>query len=438
MLSTQNSWRPPPRLALLITRPVYFLIGVWVFHILLLAVGPIEYREQVRLRTWAVIAAALGVFWIGEAAANDVKLSPFSLISISRIRRTVVILGFLGVLGSCLLTFDKVLLSGLDFTQGLAAMRFERDYQVYAGIEIERSYLLYIGYPIFSLSYAAIMLFIMYAEEMRGWSALAGQLAILSPVFYALIYASRGNLLLLFYQIFGIMLVRWLMRKPMLPKAHGLRWKITSCALVFIMYSNFTWADRRSHTRMDRYETFIQVTWDSWQIRPSPWLHDMVSEETISPELAMNAVSYTHYYVHSFIMLNRFVEASNRMRPTYGLYQVGILSPIVRIFFPETELWQRMFDDLREARVLGFFLTAWGAMYMDWGLMGAITATFLWGLCSGLSYRATIVQRSPAGAMFLAALLGSAIVSPMNSPIGMSNSFQIFLAHALAAWMIKR
>jgi hypothetical protein len=137
-------------------------------------------------------------------------------------------------------------------------------------------------------------------------------------------------------------------------------------------------------------------------------------------------------------MMDRFVGSLDKIEATYGLYQVGILGPIVRLFFPNTDIWSRMTTELREINVFGFFISAWGAMYQDWGAIGMVMATIAWGMASGFAYRKTVLMRSPMAQVFLASFFCSFIVSPMNSPIAMSNSILIYAGFFVAAWLLSR
>lgn len=408
-----------------LAEPVRLILIVWLLHAALFLFGPNEYTRSIAPATWLWTAAGLSMFILGHAIAARLPVQPPLLdVPAERVSRVILWTGLIGLTGILMLATDKILYSGLDYSKNMAALRFERDAQVYLGVDVNRSPLLYLAYPTFSLAYASLLLFILDAERIKGRYAVVGQLSILSPVLYAYLYGSRGNLLLLLYLLAGALAVRRLRGKYAIPRVHGVRWKLVAFVLAFLAYSNFTWQDRRAYSSADMYDRFGTLT-SSWGMRPRPWMDELVANEWISGETAMNISSSAHYYGHSFVSLDRIREYSEELRPFGGFFQIGILSPISRLVAPEWEHVDDMRQQLRSADLLGFYVTALGASYLDFGLIGAALVLSLWGMLCGWCYRMAAVSGSLGAQLFLCAVVCSILISPMNSPVGMSNSFLI-------------
>ena len=101
--------------------------------LVLYAVGPIHYNEAPQLTTWFFVLASVSAFAIGGLLATSrgrvgrvVSAGFAEAVTRRRIDRVVLIAAILGLFGAACIALDKLLLSGLDFSQGIAAIRFER------------------------------------------------------------------------------------------------------------------------------------------------------------------------------------------------------------------------------------------------------------------------------------------------------------------------
>ncbi len=420
-----------------LAHPAKFMVLVWTANLLLFKYGPVKYLDDVGLATWAWMAAAIALFCASTQLGISLKIRPFELTAPPRIQRALVITAILGLVGILLLSVDKIYFSGLDYSQDMATLRFERDVQAFSGIEVNRTPLLFIGYPIFSFSYCAIVLFVLFAERLRGSAVVLGQISILSPVLYGYLYASRGNLLLLFYLLGGALIVRRMCGLTGIAKCHNLRLTLTLFLAAFIIYSNYTWEDRRLFSNISRYYDFVQIVGPNWRIEPKPWVGDAVERNVLSDATAMNMLSYSHYYVHSFISLDKIRLNQDRLSPNLGFFEIGLLSPLARVFSPGAEPVQRMTEELRVSDLLGYFVSAWGALFLDFGFAGTMLAIILWGAASSFFYRQVLRQPGVGSQLAMSGVIASILVSPMNSPVGMSNSLLILLAMVAGARLAR-
>jgi oligosaccharide repeat unit polymerase len=418
--------------------PPVFMVLVWLLDSAIYAASPIEYFRVPTAMTWGVIAGGIGLYSLSSMLIIAVPPRPVRNADRITIDRVILFTGLIGLGGILFLTVDKVFLSGLDYSQGLTAIKYLRDEQVSQGIEINRSPLLYIGYVTFSAAYVATALFLLKAESVGRWAAIVGQVSVLSPVIYALLYGGRAPILLLCTLIAGTGLVRGMAGLPPLAHARGLRIKSLVLLAAFLAYVNFTWQDRREFSRFGDYENFLSVAEQAWDLQPSPWLDGAVRHGEIDPDLAMDSVSTLLYITHSVGALDKIVEHQQIFSPFLGAFQIGVISPFLRVFFPESDLLERMHLQLVDSDLFGWFVTAWGALYLDFGLWGAVAAVVLWGGLTGHAYRGFARNRDDGSALLLTFWLSSIMVSPWNSPIGMANSVLILAALVVALPFLNR
>lgn len=124
--------------------------------------------------------------------------------------------------------------------------------------------------------------------------------------------------------------------------------------------------------------------------------------------------------------------------PYLGVYQVGVLSPLLRIFYKNNTLLAHMDNGLKSALVYGFYTTGWGAIYLDCGLLGAVIFIVGFGFISGYTgFRAK--NRDAVEAQLLSAFCYTSILmSVFNGPFGMANSFLVFISILAVAGLLKR
>src|SRR5437762_9155258 len=162
------------------TPPILMAI-TWAGLFLLFYLGPAEYQQSPSVSTWLLAALGLVIFSIACAIALSLPVSG-SAIPATVIEKAILLSSALGLIGAALIVLDKVLLSGLDYSQGLTSVRYMRIDQINAGIEIERSPLLYLSYLTFSFSYASVTLYFLEAERVRSLPSLMASLTFFAPI----------------------------------------------------------------------------------------------------------------------------------------------------------------------------------------------------------------------------------------------------------------
>jgi hypothetical protein len=418
-------------------RPDVLMSITWLLTLLLYNFGPLSYHRILDNLTLFVAFGGVALFVFGVWCAQGVDYRPKAPIPIGRIERVITFSALAGLAGIGLMGFDKLLLSGLDYSDGLAAVRFQRAREISSGIDIERSVFLYFGYVTFSFSYVAIVLFLLRAENVHRTTAWMAQLSVFPPIAYALLYGGRSPILLLCFLIVGAGLARRVEGRAVFPPAHRISLKFAFLCIAFFAYVNLTWEDRRQYSNISTYEQFVKVASESWGLSPKAWIEDAVAEETLSSSSAMDLMSAIMYLSHGIVTLDKMIEGHDQLSTYWGLYQIGILAPIVRRVSTNSDPFERMTTELQSINSHGFFPTAWGAWFMDFGLIGGIISVACWGFFCGLTFRMVRLGRGLIPQLMFAFGVMSILISPLNAPFGVANSSLIFLSLIGGAIMLR-
>ncbi len=113
-----------------------------------------------------------------------------------------------------------------------------------------------------------------------------------------------------------------------------------------------------------------------------------------------------------------------------------MLSPLLRVFFPNNQLVETMEAELRAATIYGFFPTVWGAAFIDFGLVGAIIYTLVWGGVAGSSAAGSKHSDLMTPLLLLVFVLASILLSVVQGPLGMANSALVLVSLVVTGLMI--
>ena len=118
-----------------------------------------------------------------------------------------------------------------------------------------------------------------------------------------------------------------------------------------------------------------------------------------------------------------------------GIYGVDLVSALMRRFDPLRVA--DGFNSLFSLGTYGFLPSAWGSLYVDFGLFGIVFCVF-WGYFAALCYRRIVLQRR-ADWFFLGPFTTIGIVlSIINTPFGFANGLVIYVWLYVAFLLLKR
>jgi hypothetical protein len=125
---------------------------------------------------------------------------------------------------------------------------------------------------------------------------------------------------------------------------------------------------------------------------------------------------------------DRIWQARQDLPPLWGVYEIGVLSPLIRVFFPHSTILWDMNEQLKATEVYGFFPSSWGAAFLDFGEIGGALYVFFWGLIGGWAYYTCRRANLVLPPTLLSWVLSSVLLSPLQGPLGMANSALVLVS----------
>jgi hypothetical protein len=469
------------RSARIFSSPTVLIVTVWSVLLVVIAIGPIDYSNQPSGAVLAIVGIGVSLFILAQQAgawcfgAWFANRAEGPAPRTDRLSLVVGISSCAGIAGIALVALDRVVLSGVSNSAYAELLRCAPD--LIDIIEIKRTALLYVGYMLFSFGFASVVLFLLKGEQIRGWAAALAQLSILSPVGYALLYAGRMPILFVIVLTVAAVLVRLAQGRRALPEGHHLFIKMIVLVLMFGIYSSAIWLSRRTfctqmsgvvrelHQRLQEREaeqrkknaalgaisgadlgkmigagtrpqtdhpddvTTLLLTMDqAWHTKPSDYVISAIKSGRVSPGAAVSVLSTYFYLTHGVRILDTTWREQDRFSRHWGVYQIGVLSPILRIFFPENDELLMLKTELQSAGIHGFFPTVWAAAYIDFGIAGAVIYVLIWGFAAGWSAYGVRHSALSTPALLLTFIIASIMLSPVQGPLGIANSALVLVS----------
>ena len=423
-----------------VLRPEFLMCGLWAVFVAVYFVVPIQYVHAPGFAAWGLMASYVLAFTFGSIVVTLPGVPP-ALVreEPAPLDAVIIACAVAGLAGAALIAIDKIWLSGQDWSLGISAVRDRRSVEVMEGVAIKRSWLLYLGYLTISFSCVSFCLFLLRGEKVGRAAGWAGQASVLAMVAYAIVYGGRMPILLVILLAVGCAMVRKLAGRQLVPTGWYLWPKMSLGFVAFLVYTNAIWSSRREIGNIHSYDDFLNVASRRWQLQPSAWLDEAVRTGDLGARAVMDFISTAMYLTHSPTTVQRVMEHFGQLSSYLGLYQIGILSPLFDVFAPGLKLPETMRGQLATAGLYGWFPSAWGAWALDAGFELALIAIVIWGALSGAAYRAVLRSGSSAAELLLVFAYTAILISPLNGPFGMANSFLIFCSFvAVALWLSDR
>jgi hypothetical protein len=410
--------------------PALLMLIVWACFIAVYFLVPIHYVNTPGVAAWSIMIGGIAIFCAGAVLSGSVPWHSPPVKYVGTCNRIVVICTIAGFAGIAAILADKQLFSGIDWSIGLTAVRERRSVEVMENIQIHRTWLLYLGYLLFSFSCVAMTIFVLDGERLGKLAGFCGQASALPMVAYAVLYGGRMPILLLILLGIGAALTRRVQGKSFLPGGYWLWPKMALIAIAFLLYTNQVWSNRRESNHITSYSDFVKTAALKWEMAPSAWIDRAVENGPLPAKPVMDWLSLTMYLTHSPTTVQRLSSHIDGLSIYAGLYQIGILSPLSDILAPSLKLPQKMRSELMSVGAYGWFPNAWGAWLGDAGIAFGSICVLLWGLLSGLAYRSARESGSIESLLLLTFTYFGIFISPVQGPFGMANSFLIFASFA--------
>lgn len=175
-------------------------------------------------------------------------------------------------------------------------------------------------------------------------------------------------------------------------------------------------------------DAIIAMMLEAWNVRPREYVTSAMQSGRLSQRAELIGLSSYFYLTHGIRTVDAAWQARDKISPKWGVYEIGVLSPILRVFFPGNQLLAVMETELRSAGIFGFFPTAWGAAFIDFGISGAIVYVLIWGFVAGWSAAGSRRSGLMTPSLLLIFVLTSILLSPIQGPLGVSNSALVLVS----------
>ncbi len=460
------------RSARIFSSPTVLIVAVWSVLLVVIAIGPINYSNQPSIAVLAIVGIGIALFVLGQQAGAwcfrrwFANRAEGSAPRTGRLSLVVGISSCAGIAGIAFIAVDRIVLSGVSNSAYAELLRCAPD--LIDIVEIKRTPLIYVGYLLFSFGFASVVLFLLKAEQLRGWAAVLAQVSIVSPVGYSLLYAGRMPILFVILLTIAAVLVRLAQGRRTLPEGHHLFVKMIALILAFGIYASSIWSGRASFCmqmtelarellqtnasgqhpiradeivkgiakaetrpqsgRRDPFATLLLTMDRSWHTRPRGYAVSAVQSGLVSPGTAVTILSTYFYLTHGVRVLDTTWRDQDRFSPHWGVYQIGVLQPMLRILFPQSDQLSIWKAELQSAGIHGFFPTVWGAAYIDFGVVGAAIYILIWGFAAGWSTFGARHSALSTPALLLTFIIASVLLSPVQGPLGIANSALVLVS----------
>jgi oligosaccharide repeat unit polymerase len=433
------------RFALAIARtPFRLLIAAWGAVLGLYFFGPLTFYNEPSQATWAFIALSTAAFGAGSVVPRFQPVKARQPLGPEPSPRQIELIArnmaWLGIFGFVCIAIDKLFLSGLDYSQGISALRVSQDNDVIMGrgVETSRTPLLYIGYLTFAFGIAAYLLYFLRAEWISRRTKLLCHVTIASPVGFALLYGGRSPIVLVITLAAGAAVVRGLAgRAHVLPQRRLGRLLVGVMLLAMLGYNSYIFAERRLYTGVQTFEQFLQRFEYIYQARPSPVALWLVDSAYAPPESVMTLLNTSFYLTHEFGALDQTLEYEGALGPYFGQYQFYLPAAMLERVVPSLSMVGLIREQGQHSGTYGWFSTAWGAMYLDFGWTGALCWSFLCGWMSAAIYKRALEEHSLAAELLMCYVVAGILISPNLSVFTVSISLPILAALSLAAFLVR-
>lgn len=175
-------------------------------------------------------------------------------------------------------------------------------------------------------------------------------------------------------------------------------------------------------------EALLTVMRESWNVQPRAYFLSAIESGRLSSRASITFLSTYFYLTHGIRVAHSTWHAREKFSPQWGVYQVGILSPILRVFRPDDQGVADMEAQLKDAGIYGFFPTVWAAAYIDFGIVGGIIYILIWGFVGGWSSAGARRSALVTPLLLLVFILASIVLSPVQGPFGVANSVLVFFS----------
>ncbi|MCC5014707.1 MULTISPECIES: oligosaccharide repeat unit polymerase [unclassified Legionella] len=412
--------------------PAVLMISFWLLIFLTYFLAPVILTPAPTLGGVMFLTAHILLFVLGSlfythllpGKSNSPHLSTVDSSISRRLQRrinTVLLIGMLGGLVSIYSKFAELTEFSLASIYSLRLLRA----QSLLGVEEVHSSLASAGaFLCYPAGFVGLVSGILYYENMSRITKLLMIGFVFTILGVAILAGGRSPILVLLLFTGIAFYTRKYLGKSFLPKSLSIRYGIAVLFVAFVAYSSILWTVRSQKTGLDT-AAFMSHAARVWGVEPTEGLIE-ISKSLNKPELPQAVVSSVFYFIQNLSMIERLLDSMHDIKFLYGGYHIDILAAALRAAPGGDDFLKPGYQILLNANIYGFFVGAWGALFIDLGYFSFLAA-LIWGVVAGRSWRNFYRNPNLLTALSYVFWSYSIFISFVSPPFGFSNSFAIYL-----------
>jgi hypothetical protein len=424
-----------------ISTPNQLMLWTWVLYSFFCMVVPIHYHRSISWTTYSFVGCCLVMFFAGSRIAQGRAGTPFPCNRVVEVHDENVVNGhegsirlfaYLGVLGAICVLVDKLVISGLDLSQGLGALRLNLNYEF--DQHKERSAFLWIGTLLYSFSNVSVLLYILEGEGCSRLTGVQVVVASFTSLIVILVYGGRSLEFLFLILVASSCMVRSVIGKRMIPRVPYFRSMMAIhltilVALTFYVFSARSAAhlDSSISNTLQRFENDLNAEF------PTALISAMESPGPAG-ELLGNSMMLLAYLSSPMAELDYLLTENSAAGPFWGRSQLWPIDKVVRIIEGPLVMSVSVEESIHHS---GVFFTVWGGMYVDFGFWFSPLIVGVLGFLSGAALRGAVEGGSVNACMMLAFSYLCILVAPIHSPFAAGNTLQVLLCLVAACFILR-
>jgi hypothetical protein len=418
-----------------VLHPAVAMIAFWLLLYGLYFVAPISQQPSISAEGLAFVWGMIFLYGCAALLASVPSLSAprvreHALSALTAPLASALLV--IGCLGAALVVFAKTVAVGEFSISAAAALRAERAQQM-LDADAGGGLLSAIGFLTYPAGMAAMVLVLLRFESMPSPTKVLALAYGVLIFLHGLVTGGRSTLLVLIIFLLIGAYIRRLRGLHMLPRSAGLNCLLALLVLGFLVYSTMVWGVRADMSELE-LEAFLNHAEAVWGVAPAPRLESLMYGIG-EPSLIVPIMSSVFYITQSLSIVERVLSAGE-LPMLWGAYHVDLIAAAMRVFPDAARFLADGYDDLLDEEIYGFFTGAWGALYIDFGMVGAAAAAVLWGWASGAAYRHARRAIESDTVVVYAYSLYAVLISFVSPPFGFANSAVTFGWFAVATILL--
>ena len=406
--------------------PAWFMIGFWTFLYAIYFLAPINQTPPASIAGTAFVISQVLVFCIGSVlgagglGCSLLVQAPMTSQSLAtpRIPRTMNTFFLIGISGALLSMFIKML--DLDFISlsGFAVLRAERAQQLLEATSFSSSLLSGVGFLTYPAGFIVLVLTLVLYETLPHYTRALSVLYVTVIFLLSIVTGGRSTIFITIIFLSLALYIRHCRGLSTLPRSRLIKFFILLLPIGFIGYSTLIWMVRFDFSGQSS-DMFLAHADQAWGVTPTENL-EALALALEQPSLVQNVVSNIFYFTQSISIIERILGMSE-VPILLGTYHIDIAAAAARVFI-DSDFMAQGYATLLDSNVYGFFTSAWGALYIDFGFFGSYIATLLWGVLAGVAHRHARRNIYSDGFTQYVFWTYSIMISFVSPPLGFSNS----------------